>query len=671
MKRLILIFILIFPMLCLAQDYYWYKGNKRILYEGAKEYIVYDPNVSISKMPLKILLEDSSSLADGSSLKWGVVDKGSNIDFEKVQYRITSYVSLIDSTDIFITNRFYVRLNSAGDFAELQRMASIYALEIIENNILPNWYTLKCTEDSEYNALQLANLFYESGIFRACEPEFINIIRTACTNDRLFHKQWNLSNIINPEWDINYCRAKTITSGSLNTIIAVFDTGVEHNHPDLNNIHAFSYNLHTLSSPSIKYGDHGTACAGIIGATSNNQKGTAGIAPLCPIMDLSFKSNTPPENLAAGFRIAADNGCSVISCSWYTTEPSEYIDEGIFYALQNGREGLGCVIVFAAGNTDSEILYPANSNEDIIVVGAMSPCGERKDKNTSCDEDSSWGSCFGSQLDIMAPGVSIYTTDTLQQNLFDVNYREFAGTSSACPHVAAVAGLVLSVNPDLTMKDVSNIIESTAQKIGEYHYTIKPEYPMGAWNKNMGYGLVDAYAAVLAAKTKYIQNHTYQSGSVVVETYPEIIAGYAVTDNKPYGNVILEAGSDVTYSATEQVVLKPGFHAKAGSNIHIMINDTMCSSPQTSSAPQRMAARSSSATTDDTESTNDTPTNNTLEDMENNMIQSTTIYTISGQLIQTISGGQHDATHLPNGMYILQHRMSDGSMRSEKIANNK
>ena len=121
--------------------------------------------------------------------------------------------------------------------------------------------------------------------------------------------------------------------------------------------------------------------------------------------------------------------------------------------------------------------------------------------------------------------------------------------------------------------------------------------------------------------------------------------------------------------AGNEVRLKPGFHAKAGSNIHIMINDTMCSSPQTSSAPQRMAARSSSATTDDTESTNDTPTNNTLEDMGNNMIQSTTIYTISGQLIQTISGGQHDAAHLPNGMYILQHRMSNGSVRSEKLAN--
>ena len=191
---------------------------------------------------------------------------------------------------------------------------------------------------------------------------------------------------------------------------------------------------------------------------------------------------------------------------------------------------------------------------------------------------------------------------------------------------------------------------------------------MGAWNKNMGYGLVDAYAAVLAAKTKYIQNQTYQSGSMV-ETYPEIIAGYAVTDNKPYGDVILEAGSDVTYSATEQVVLKTGFHAKSGSKLHIKVDQH--TTTQSVSAPKNISIRSSSAPTDDTESTNDTPTNNTLEDMGNNMIQSTTIYTISGQLIQTISGGQHDAVHHQNGMYILQHHMSDGSVRSEKIANYK
>ena len=60
-----------------------------------------------------------------------------------------------------------------------------------------------------------------------------------------------------------------------------------------------------------------------------------------------------------------------------------------------------------------------------------------------------------------------------------------------------------------------------------------------------------------------------------------------------------------------------------------------------------------------------------VENIENYVIVSTSIYTVSGQLIQTIAGGQHDATHLPNGMYILQHRMSDGSVRSVKITNSK
>ena len=79
----------------------------------------------------------------------------------------------------------------------------------------------------------------------------------------------------------------------------------------------------------------------------------------------------------------------------------------------------------------------------------------------------------------------------------------------------------------------------------------------------------------------------------------------------------------------------------------------------------------SSAPTDDADSVNEEFSNNGLETVASNRIVSTSIYTISGQLIQTISGGLHNVTYLPNGMYILQHRMSDGSMRSEKIANNK
>jgi hypothetical protein len=112
-------------------------------------------------------------------------------------------------------------------------------------------------------------------------------------------------------------------------------------------------------------------------------------------------------------------------------------------------------------------------------------------------------------------------------------------------------------------------------------------------------------------------------------------------------------------------VLKPGFHAKAGSNLHIKIE---VPTTNVASAPQRVAPTTPS---DDTNSTDEIVNNIGLENAENKVIVSTSIYTISGQLIQTILGGQRDVAHLPNGMYLLQHRMSDGSVRSEKIANNK
>lgn len=654
-----------------SQDYYWYDDAKIHLTIGDKEYIVYEPHTTSPNNATGLLYEEDIVASNQQTLKMGIIAKDANLDIGRIVYRITSYISNEDSTDIFVTDKFYVKLKTSDDIQKLQQMANTYEVEILDNHTLARWYVLGCTTNTEYNALQMANIFYESGMFEACEPEFIGLEQPTCANDTYFGSQWNLCNTgqYGTSYigiDINYCDAHSITSGNENTVIAVFDWGVELSHPDLN-IYPLSYDVKSGTSPSQIYdSNHGTACAGVISAISNNNLGVAGIASSCPIMAISMSGSDTRTKMADAFRFAADNGCSVISCSWSSSSPSTILDDGISYALANGRNGLGCVIVFSSGNKNlSHPNYPANSNDSIIVVGAISPCGERKSP-TSCDREG-WGSHYGDKLDVMAPGVLIPTTDTITiDGYHSVDYKmRFNGTSSACPHVAAIAGLVLSVNPQLTAKQVADIIESTAQKVGGYDYTTTEGRPNGTWNFEMGYGLVDAYAAVLAAKTKYIQNHTYQSGSVVVETYPEIIAGYAVTDNKPYGNVILEAGSDVTYSATEQVVLKPGFHAKTGSNLHIKIE---APTTNVASAPQRVAPTTPS---DDTNSTDEIVNNIGLENAENKVIVSTSIYTISGQLIQTISGGQHDAAHLPNGMYILQHRMSDGSVRSEKIANNK
>ena len=431
--------------------------------------------------------------------------------------------------------------------------------------------------------------------------------------------------------------------------------------------------MHTNLPQTDSYASrHGTATAGIIGAISDNLRGIAGIASSCPIMSICTRPYDKPDKLANGFYFAADNGCAVISCSWSYPEQSATLDSAIVYAMKNGRNGLGCVVVFATGNDNDSVSYPANSNKDIVAVGAISPCGERKSFQ-SCDEEE-WGSNYGSQLDIVAPGVMIPTTDLRgAAGASSGNYRnDYNGTSAACPHVSAVAALVLSINPGLTREEVTNIIEFTAQRVGDYDYSVEEGRPNGKWHKEMGYGLVDAYEAVLAAQPKYIQNQIYQTGEEVYEYAPEITAGYAVTDSEQYGNVICEAGSEVLLRAMDRIRLKPGFRAQSGSKVHIVTDSwTHTALDTTISSPQSLAPKLYSEPADNSEPTNKSATNNTLEGIESEMILSTSIYTISGQLLQTIEDGQRDAAHLPDGMYILRHCMSDGSIKSEKVTNYK
>lgn len=661
-----------------AENYYWYNGNKVELLLGNKEYVVYKSKIPTRNIDSIQLCKDEFAIAsENDTLKWGIFVNGQRsnyLDSIDVLYQSPSYIMCKDSTEVFITDEINIKLLSENDISLLNEIASEYRLDIQPNAYLPDWYVLKCTPQTKYNALEIANILYESGKFEVSEPNFLETLSDNCVNDPKFNKQWNLNNVGNNGYtagiDIKYCDANTITSGNAEIVVAVYDSGIDLSHPDLN-LHSTSYDVYTNAPQTdSRASRHGTASAGIIGAISDNYKGVAGIASSCPIMSICRRDDMKASQVADGFYFAADNGCAVISCSWECSPESATIDSAIVYAMKHGRDGLGSLVVFGAGNANDSVSYPANSNNEIIVVGAISPCGERKSLQ-SCDEED-WGSNYGSQLDIVAPGVMIPTTDLRgAAGASPNNYRnDYNGTSAACPHVSAVAALVLSINPGLTREEVTNIIEFTAQRVGDYDYSIEDGHPNGRWHKEMGYGLVDAYAAVLAAQPKYIQNQIYQTGEEVYEYAPEITAGYAVTDSEQYGNVICEAGSEVLLRAMDRIRLKPGFHAQSGSKVHIVTDSwTYTPSDPAISAPQRIAPRSSSASADDTEQTDKVSTTNALENIESEMIQSTAIYTISGQLLQTIEGGQRDAAHLPNGMYILQHRMSDGSMKSDKITN--
>ncbi len=537
--------IFIFIIVCLSlgtqaqNTYYWYKNNQITLNVVSDEIFILvneatDTTIvknqlinkgwnvnkfqetNIVSVPLK-----STSIPINYWTTAESVTNSSDLSGVDYDYYAPSYMTT-DNSVIGVSHLFYVKLNSIKDFETLEKIADDNGVHILgHNRYMPLWYTLACDNSSEGNALQMANLFHETGKFSASSPDFINAVKLTCVNDNLFNNQWGLNNTGQNGGeigiDINYCDAKSITQGSSDIVVAVVDEGVQLNHPDLNNMYHLSYDARYDTTPSVLCGPHGTRCAGIIGASANNNIHIAGIAPNSPIMSISNDIEggvNVLEKLGNSILFATINGASIINNSWVST-PDNFIANMIENAIINGRNGKGCVVLASAGNFNNEMIsFPANL-DNVIAVGAISPCGERKSID-SCDEET-WGSNFGTELSVVAPGVLIPTT-----NYASSYVNDFKGTSSACPHVAGVAALMLSVNPNLTHSEVKEIIETTAQKIRTdlYTYSIDDDHPNGSWNIQMGYGLVDAYAAVLKAKEMdlYVKDIASDNGSVPVVT---------------------------------------------------------------------------------------------------------------------------------------------------------
>ena len=529
----------------LAQEnYYWYKGQKVILQEDpTKQYVLMEASLSKSNLQNQmrtqgVNLERYGQTSIYGSLTpyndkataekmWGVVEASSALAANTalsgvdVLYQ-APYFKTQEGVSAGLSHLFYVKLKQADDVSLLEKLAETHGLEILgKNKFMPLWYTLACDKNATGNALAMANLFYETGEFAASEPDLMVDDRPECTNDPYIDSQWALKNTGQGNGisgnDIRACNAWISTKGSANVIVAILDHGIELNHPDMPNISPNSFDTESGTSPSRVLGSHGVACAGIVGAAHNNE-GVAGIAPSTTLMSISNSLVGNPnsrQKRADGFNYAWQNGAAIISNSWGSGVRYQIIDDAIENTIKNGRGGLGTMVLFSSGNSNRAVGYPANANPDIIAVGAASPCGERKNPN-SCDGER-WGSNFGAELDVIAPGVLIPTTDrqgsagynrgTSSSNFANADYtNRFNGTSAACPQVAGVAALVLAINPNLTQLEVSNIIEQTARKTGNYNYSNTTGRPNGTWNNEAGYGLVDAEAAVKAAKATLTPN---------------------------------------------------------------------------------------------------------------------------------------------------------------------
>ena len=532
MKKII-VFILLFSSLTIAyaQDFFMYVGGEKRHFEISpnKMLVQFVENTETSTVKSIVGKNMSFQVSDISKTdykEWHLVsflDTDKTKIMELIQNRnkngiLFSGVVFVDKDGekiAALTNRIIVRLKQEEDYAILQKSIETYKIEDVRQDEFENkTYLLNINHSSEKNAMQIANELYETGFFEYVEPDLMLFIRYG-TNDTYFSDQWGLNNTGQyggiAGMDIKATQAWTITTGNPNIKIAILDSGTDLTHPDLTGNLLQGYDAVGGNNNGNQSGvGHGTACAGIAAARGNNSRGIAGVAYHCSILPIHMGSSPLASRVAAGLNWARQNGANVVSMSFSTTEIND-----VNTALSNAKSS-GCVLVAATGNSNtSTVSYPAR-NPNVIAVGASSPCGERKSPS-SCDGES-WGSQYGNEISVVAPGVLIPTTDIqgiseynpnvpihpwsggnkISTDYADYDYTVwFNGTSAATPHVAGVAALILSVNPNLRVSHVRNIIESTAQRVGGYNYQINPNRPN--WNDQMGYGLVNAYAAVQKA----------------------------------------------------------------------------------------------------------------------------------------------------------------------------
>ncbi|MBC7920285.1 MAG: S8 family serine peptidase [Ferruginibacter sp.] len=298
--------------------------------------------------------------------------------------------------------------------------------------------------------------------------------------------------------------AWTRVTVSKNIKIAVLDEGVDVSHPDLASAIVGGYDAtdEDANQQPQPWDAHGTACAGLAAAIPSNGlgiRGTGGGSSILAIrIAYSPRKDADWVSTSSGIRKAIDwawqNGADILSNSWGGGAPSGAITNAFERARTRGRNGKGCVIVVAAGNAAGPVEFPG-SLPNVLTIAASNEYDQPKTR-TSRDGESWWGSCFGPEVDLAAPGVHNYTTDISGTNGYnaggklDNNYvADFNGTSSSTPLVAGICALVLSANPTLREAQVRQLLKQTADRVGGVVYK-------NGHNHQMGHGRINALRAV-------------------------------------------------------------------------------------------------------------------------------------------------------------------------------
>ncbi len=466
--------------------YYYSGGEKHYLVDYPEKVCVITPksNTHVTQAPRQAASANKNNVIEDDLYNIEICNSNTSksrmMNVQRQEGIILPCYKTPEGQEIYPTNYINVKLKEAKDSTLLRALAEKYDLKIIsQDKFMPLWHILSITEATGMTSLDAANTIYETGLVASSVADLAS--DDMCVSyDPNVTKQWGLYNLDFEGIDINVSPAWNYATGR-GVNIGILDTGIEKTHSDLaRNISPLSFDTESETSPSRIYSDHGTHCAGIAAAVRNNGIFVAGVAPDAKLVAISNSLRATSNSRikrADGFCWAWKNGVDIISNSWGSSTRHDVLEEAIDSALTKGRDGKGCVIVFAAGNDNHIVSYPANYRDNILTVGAIDSTGVR-----------TYYSNYGDKLDVVAPGH--YILSTIPGNT--IGWMN--GTSMACPHVAGVAALILERNPSLTARQVNDIIEKTARKITVNYDTYKRN---GTWNMLYGYGLVDAYNAVM------------------------------------------------------------------------------------------------------------------------------------------------------------------------------
>lgn len=347
-------------------------------------------------------------------------------------------------------------------------------------------------------------------------------------NDPYYSSSGSWGNLFNDLWGLKKIGAETAwdTTGGQGIVVAVVDTGLDYNHPDIvgnvwlntaeangnptvdddnngfiDDVRGWNFSAGN-NNPADRYG-HGTHVAGTIAAVGDNSIGLIGVAyqaRVMPVKGLGDSGNGGLDDLANAIVYAAINGADIINNSWgcWGCSADPAIEDAITTA-----HSLGSIVVFASGNdsSDAKYSYPANIQE-VVTVGS-----------TGVDDSLSSFSNWGRMVDVVAPGGGPQDNPLIPDSLYNILslrasgtgspdyavgdvYTRMAGTSMATPHVSGVAALLLAANPALTRNEIVSILRhSSDDMVG------KADLDLPGFDPVYGWGRLNAARALSMAST--------------------------------------------------------------------------------------------------------------------------------------------------------------------------